>query len=163
MKRILSLLMFALVLFSCAPPKPDVASVRKAIEAMNAKSSKEMLMGVWDTTLANFTDDAVSMPNFGPMSKGKKAIKEQYGKMMGSGMKFTKVEFTTADVQVSGDYAYEIGTYTMSFEMPSMPPMTDEGKYLTVYEHAKDGSWKTKVETWNTNKPPEMPKTVPVE
>jgi ketosteroid isomerase-like protein len=158
MKKILSLLVFGLVLFSCAPPKPDVAQVRKFIEDMNAKSSKEMVMGVWDTTLANFTDDAVSMPNFRPMSKGKKAIKEQYGQMMGMGMKFTNVDFRTIDVQVSGDYAYEIGTYTMSFEMPSMPPMTDEGKYLTVYEHAKDGSWKVKVETWNTNKEPPMPK-----
>jgi len=159
MKRIVSLFLLGLVMFSCAPPKPDVAQVRKTIEAMNAKSAKEMLQGVWDTTMANFADDAVSMPNFGPMARGKKAIGEQYGKMMGSGMKVTKVDFVTADVQVSGDYAYEIGTYTMTFEMPSMAPMTEEGKYLTVYQRDKDGSWKVKVETWNTNREPPMPKS----
>jgi ketosteroid isomerase-like protein len=159
MKRIVSLLLLGLVLFSCAPPQPDVAQVRKAIESMTAKSAKEMVQGVWDTTLANFTDDAVSMPNWGPMAKGKSAIREEYGKMMGAGMKFTKVDFTTTDVQVSGEYAYEIGTYTMTMEMSSMAPMTDEGKYLTVYQRAKDGSWKIKVETWNTNKEPAMPKT----
>ena len=157
MKRIVPLLLLALVLFSCAPPQPDVAQVRKAIEEMTAKSAKNMVLGVWDTTLANYTEDAVSMPNFGPIAKGKKAIKEEYGKMMGTGMKFSKVEFTTTDVQVGGEYAYEIGTYTMEFEMPSMAPMTEEGKYVTVYQRAKDGSWKIKLETWNTDREPLTP------
>jgi ketosteroid isomerase-like protein len=157
LKQIVLFLVLGLVLFSCAPPQPDVAQVRKTIEDMTAKSAKDMVSGAWDTTLANFTDDAVSMPNFEPMAKGKKAIKEQYGRMMGMGMKFTRVDFRTADVQVSGEYAYEVGTYTMTFEMPMMGQMTDEGKYVTVYQRSKDGSWKIKVETWNTNKPPSMP------
>jgi len=157
MKNVVPFVLLGLVFWSCAPPSPDVAQVRKTIEAMNDKSEKDMVSGVWDTTLATYADDAVSMPNFDPMSKGKKAIKAQYGRMMGSGMKFTKIDFTTTDVQVSGEYAYEIGTYTMTFEMPPMGQMTDEGKYLTVYQHDKDGSWKVKVETWNTNKQPAMP------
>jgi ketosteroid isomerase-like protein len=157
MKRIIPLLLLGLILVSCAPKPPDVVQVRKAIEAMTAKSAQEMVAGTWDTTMANFMDDAVSMPNFMPMSKGKKAIKEQYAMMMGSGIKFTKVDFITSDVQVSGEYAYEIGTYTMTFDMPPMGQMTDAGKYVTVYQRAKDGSWKIKVETWNADKAPPTP------
>ena len=157
MKRITPLLLLTLVLCSCAPKPPDVAQVRKAIEAMTAKSAQDMVAGTWDTTLANYTDDAVSMPDFMPMAKGKKAIKEEYSRMMGTGMKFIKVDFMTADVQVSGEYAYEIGTYTMTFDMPPMGQMTDVGKYVTVYQHAKDGSWKIKVETWNSDKAPPAP------
>jgi len=157
MKRITPFLLLGLVLVSCAPKPPDVAQVRKAIEAMTAKSAQDMVAGTWDTTLANFTDDAVSMPNFMPMAKGKKAIKEEYSRMMSMGMKFINVNFMTSDVQVSGEYAYEIGTYTMTFEMPPMGQMTDAGKYVTVYQHAKDGSWKIKVETWNSDKAPPAP------
>ena len=157
MKKIIPLLLLGLVLYSCAPKPPDLAQVRKAIEAITTKSAQEMVAGTWDTTLANFTDDAVSMPNVMPMSRGKKAIQEQYALMMGWGMKFTKVDFITTDVQVSGEYAYEIGTYTMTFEMPPMGQMTDVGKYVTVYQHAKDGSWKIKVETWNSDKAPPAP------
>jgi ketosteroid isomerase-like protein len=157
MKKLIPFLLLGLVLVSCAPPPPDVASVRKTIEAMTEKTEKEMVAGVWDTTMATYTDDAVSMPNFEPMSKGKAAIKEQYRRMMGMGLKFTKVDFTTTDVQVSGEYAYELGTYTMTFEMPPMGQMSDEGKYVTVYQRGSDGSWKIKVETWNTNKQPTMP------
>jgi ketosteroid isomerase-like protein len=159
MKKILPLLLLGPLLFSCAPKPPDVAQVRKTIEAMTAKSEQEMLAGTWDTTLANFTDDAVSMPNFMPMSKGKKAIREQYAQMMGTGMKFTNVDFVMMDLQVSGEYAYEIGTYSMTFEMPPMGQMTDAGKYVTVYQQAKDGSWKVKVETWNSDKEPAAPGT----
>ena len=157
MKRLIPLLLLGLVLVSCAPKPPDVAEVRKAIEAMTAKSEQDMVAGTWDTTLANYTDDAVSMPDFMPMAKGKQAIKEEYTRMMGSGMKFTKVDFTTMEVNVSGEYAYEIGTYTMTFEMPPMGQMTDAGKYVTVYQQAKDGSWKVKVETWNSDKAPPAP------
>jgi ketosteroid isomerase-like protein len=157
MKRLIPLMLLGLVLVSCAPKPPDVAEVRKAIEAMTAKSEQDMVAGTWDTTLANFTDDAVSMPNFMPMSRGKMAIKAQYSSMMGMGMKFTKVDFATMDVSVSGEYAYEIGTYTMTFDMPPMGEMTDAGKYLTVYQQAKDGSWKVKVETWNSDKAPPAP------
>jgi ketosteroid isomerase-like protein len=127
---------------------------------MSEKSEKDMMAGVFDTTLANYADNAVSMPNNGPMLKGKAAIKEYFQKEMGMGMKFTKVDFTTVDVQVSGSFAVETGTYSMTIEMPAManmPPIQDEGKYLTVYEKAADGSWKIKVETWNTNKMPPMP------
>ena len=157
MKTFLLLFSCSLILVSCTPPPPDVAQVRKDIEAMTAKSEQDLVAGTMDTTLAQYTDDAVSMPNHGPMLKGKKAIREYYEQMMAMGMKFTKADFTTTDVQVSGSYAYEIGTYTMTMQMPSGFEMIDEGKYLTVYERATDGSWKTKVETWNSNMPPPIP------
>jgi ketosteroid isomerase-like protein len=36
--------------------------------------------------------------------------------------------------------------------------MEDTGKYLTLWEKQADGSLKIKVETWNTDKNPMMPK-----
>jgi ketosteroid isomerase-like protein len=157
MKTVLSLFLASIMLVSCTPPPPDVAEVRKTLEAMSEKSEKDMMAGIMDTTMANYTDDAVSMPNNGPMLKGKQALKQYYVQMMGMGMKFPKVDFVTADVMVGGMYAYEVGTYTMTMEMVGMPQMTDEGKYLTVYERGADGKWRIKVETWNTNMPMAMP------
>jgi uncharacterized protein (TIGR02246 family) len=157
MKRIVLIVLFGLVLFSCAPPQQDITHVRKAIEEMTQKAAKDLVAGTLDTTLANYTDDAVSLPNFSPMLKGKKAIREYSENMMKLGLRFTKVTFTTIDVQVSGNMAFETGSYTMTLEMPPMGQMHDEGKFLTVYERAKDGSWKIKVETWNMNKEPAMP------
>jgi ketosteroid isomerase-like protein len=159
MKRFALFVPMAVLLFACAPPQEDVASVRKIIEEMGKKSAQELVSGVYDTTLAQYAEDVVSMPNNEPMLKGKGAVREHMRQLMGMGMKFSKVSFTTMDVKVSGSLAYEIGTYAMTFTMPPLGEISDEGKYLTIYERAADGSWKVKVETWNTNRQPEMPST----
>lgn len=155
--KIAFLVLAALVVVSCAPPPPDVAALRKQIDEMMEKGEKDMVAGTMDTTLAQYTDDAVSMPNYGPMLKGKAAIKDYFIKMMSMGIKFTKVDFVTHDVMVGGKYVYETGTYSMTLQIPAMPEMTEEGKYLTVYELGSDGKLRIKVETWNTNTMPPMP------
>ena len=157
MKTTIAFVLCTLLLCSCAPPPPDVAQVRKEIEAITEKAEKDMIGGVVDTTMSQYTDDAISMPNFEPIIRGKAALKESYRKMTAMGVKFPKVEITTTDVQVSGSYAYEIGTFNMVVQVPGMPEMPSVGKYLTVYERAADGSWKIKVETWNTDARPSMP------
>lgn len=157
MKKLIPLVMFGLLLSSCSPAPPDVAKVRKDIEAMNAKTAKQMVDGTIDTSLSQYTDDAISMPNNEPMVRGKEALREFSRRMMAMGIKFSKAEFKTLEVQVIGSYAYEVGTYIMTVQMPGMAESTDDGKYLTVYQQAPDGTWKIKVETWNTNRPPPMP------
>lgn len=157
MKTLCAIALSTILLCSCAPQPPDVAQVRKAIEAMTEKSEKDILNGTIDSTMSQYTEDAISMPNFEPIIRGKDALKESYKKMVAMGMKFSKVEFTTTDVQVAGTLAYEIGTYDMVMQMPGMPDMPSSGKYLTVYERAADGSWKIKVETWNSDAMPSMP------
>lgn len=157
MMKMLPVLLCALVLCSCVPAKQDVAQVRKTIEAMTQKSAKDMLAGVTDTTLSQYTDDAVSMPNNGPLLRGKKAMKEYYGAMLTMGVKFLSVNFTTTDVIVNGPLACELGTYTMTFQIPGTGETTEVGKYMTLYEQASDGAWKIKADTWNTNVAPPAP------
>ncbi|HTR98847.1 MAG TPA: DUF4440 domain-containing protein [Bacteroidota bacterium] len=157
MKFLAPVILCSLLIISCAPPPQDAATVRKAIEAINQKMANDMLSGKVDTTYAQYTDDAVSMPDHMPMMRGKAAFRENTAKMLAMGVKFSKVQFSTVDVQVFGQIAYEIGTYDMTLTMGSMPEMNDKGKYLTIYQQAADGSWKTKVETWNSDAPPPMP------
>ncbi len=161
MKVLIPLLLCSYLELSCAPPQPNVAEVRKTIEAMTMQSAQDLMAGNFDTTLVNYTEDAVSLPSGMPMSKGKAAIKASTLQMIAMGLKFSKVKFTTMDVHVSGSFAYEIGTYEMTVQLPNMPEENDFGKYVTIYEHAADGSWKIKVETWNSSKPPQMPGSQP--
>ena len=63
----------------------------------------------------------------------------------------------TLEVLSDGDLAYEIGTYKVNMTIPGMPnTMDDNGKYLTVWQKQDDGSWKMKVETWNSDNNPWM-------
>lgn len=152
---VVGIVALAVVLAGC--DRPDVEQVTNSIKSMTAEMAKEMNSGTMDTSMSRYATDCVSLPNHGPRLKGKDAIKKHYMQMMESGAKFSDVKFEVVDVKVDRVYAIEIGDYSMTFEMPGMPPMSDEGKYLTVWEKQSDGAWKIKIETWNTNKMPMMP------
>jgi len=156
MRTLLAVVLCSLLLASCSTPAPDLTKVRQEVEALIDKAEKDMVSGTMDTTMSQYADDAFSLPNNGPMLRGKEAIKNYFRQMMSTGVKFTDVNFTTVDVSAAGPYVYEVGTYTMTIQIPAMKDIADQGKYLTVYERAADGSLKIKAETWNTDVQPPM-------
>ncbi len=61
---------------------------------------------------------------------------------------------TRAMASKGGDMVYSQGTYTMTMTNPkTKKPMTDKGKYLTVYTKQADGSWKAIADTFNSDSP----------
>jgi ketosteroid isomerase-like protein len=51
-----------------------------------------------------------------------------------------------------GDMVYTIGTYTQTMTNPkTKKPMTDTGKYITIYTKQADGSWKAEADTFNSD------------
>lgn len=51
----------------------------------------------------------------------------------------------------SGDLGYTSGTYMWSFKDASGKPVSDKGKYLTVWKKQADGSWKVLFDMFNTD------------
>lgn len=149
----------SLLLASCQP-QTDVAAVRKTIEEASAASAQAMLSNDIEKSVANYADNATSMPPNSEPLKGKEAIKA-WTVEMSKMAKMTDVKFGTVEVDASGSIAYEVGTYDMTMEMPGMGEMKDKGKYMAVWKKQADGSWKVHADIWNTNTPmqmPEMPK-----
>ena len=61
-------------------------------------------------------------------------------------------QFTKVMASKGGDMVYTQGTYTMTMTNPkTKKPMTDKGKYLTVYTKQTDGSWKAVADTYNSD------------
>jgi len=145
----------AAVLFSCAPPQPDVAAIRASIEDYNEVLAEAMMKNDTETIMSYYAEGAISMPSNGPLLRGKEEIKKYSDRMHEMGMKITAAKFITVEVNAAGDLAYEIGTYEMSFEMGKMGSGDDNGKYMSVWKKQADGSWKVYAEIWNSNK--EMP------
>lgn len=135
---------------------PDLAQVKANIEKMNETYDKAFVEGDYTTMDSFFADDAISMPSYHPMVKGKDAIMESDKKDMGnSGTKYQSFKTTPTDVYGSGDLVYEVGTYDVSFTPANTTTaMNDHGKYLNIWQKQSDGSWKIKVETWNTDVSP---------
>jgi uncharacterized protein (TIGR02246 family) len=129
--------------------------LKAKIEKLNKEMGDAMVSGNSEKSLSFYTKDAISMPNFEPMSEGIEAIKKANDEMMKKGSKVTSFEATTLEVKTYGNIITEIGKYKISMTMAGKTdPMQDMGKYLTIWEKQKDGSLKIKVEIWNTDNNP---------
>jgi ketosteroid isomerase-like protein len=61
---------------------------------------------------------------------------------------------TRADASQGGDMVYTVGTYSLTTSDPkNKKPVTDHGKYMTVYKRQADGAWKAVVDSVNSNVP----------
>jgi uncharacterized protein (TIGR02246 family) len=152
--------MFALLLFFTFSLSINIfaqtdAEAERYIRDQTQKMAQGMVSGDYDF-MHLYTDDAVSMPSYEPMVRGKAELESSMQRMSESGMKMNSFELTTEEVRVRGDVAYEIGTYKLNMNMPNMEQAIDDnGKYLTVWERV-DGEWKVAAEMWNTDLNPWM-------
>ena len=136
----------------------DMSEMKSQLQEMENNFAKDMMAGDNSKMLDMYLDDAVSLPSYSPMMKGKDAIKKAMDMEAKSGNKTTDFNITTTDVFGSGDIIVEIGTYEMTMQIKGMnDPVNDHGKYMTVYEEQDDGSLKIKSDTWNSDINPWIP------
>lgn len=148
--------LFLLILSIGCQEQPDLEKIKADVNSLNDQMTKAILEGDHQTTLNMFTEDAISLPSYEPMIKGLTAIKEHSEKQREMPMNMKAFTLTSTDVWVSGKFVVDIGTYSLTMEMPEMPggEFMDHGKYLTLFEIQTDGSLKMKAETWNTDTNP---------
>jgi uncharacterized protein (TIGR02246 family) len=132
----------------------DVAAVRQAIEAENAKFTAAMEAGDAATAVAIYGPEAVVMMPASPAMRGEAAIREGLGGWL-SAETVNDFTLTTGDVMVADDLAIETGTYTMTTtpKAGGAAKKTDQGKYLTVWKKQPDGTWKLIRDIANTDLP----------
>lgn len=145
----------SLALLSCAKPeRMDIASVRKAIEAGNAKWVEAFNRGDTAGVAASYTDDATLLPPNNEMIQGRQGIQKFWSGAIEMGLK--DASLTTVDVGGSGDTAYEIGKYTLKIQAAGQEGVTDSGKYLVVWQRQANGTWKLHADIWNSSLPWEV-------
>lgn len=107
---------------------------------------------------AYFLEDAVVLAPNEPMVVGKAAIRKMVGDMFAMPGFSVKWQPTKVEVARSGDLGYSIGTTEFSMNDAKGMPITDRGKYATVWKKQTDGSWKVAVDMFNSDSPlPEPP------
>ena len=122
----------------------------------NKKFSQLMLDDDLEGMLKYYADNSISLPSYQPMLRGHDAMRESHKQQHEQGgMKITALESTATDVITEGNIAIEIGTYTVSMDMPEMGAIDDFGKYMNVWEN-QDGDWKLRADMWNTDINPMM-------
>lgn len=163
MKSLSKLLSFSfIIVFSCSIAAQDTGDLKKKMQEMNDELIKALLSEDWQSMISMYTDDAISMPSYEPMLRGKDAILSSGIESQETGFKINEMTLNTMEVYASGDLACEIGTYTINMTVPGMQEAWDDnGKYLTVWQKQSDGSWKIKTEIWNTDNNPWLDMSMP--
>src|ERR1700719_1652062 len=118
-----------------------VAKARKAIDKGNAQ-----WIDAWDKADASlisglFAADGVLLGTNGKSFKGPNQILERMKTVMEASGKGVKSTVTTIDLWLIGDTAYETGKYSYTSQEKGQP-VTDEGRYVTIWRRQSDGSWK---------------------
>jgi uncharacterized protein (TIGR02246 family) len=118
-----------------------VAEARKAIDKGNAQ-----WIEAWDKADASliaglFAADGVLLGRNGKSFKGPNQILERMKTVMEASGKGVKSTVTTVDLWLIGDTAYETGKYSYTSQEKGQP-VTDEGRYVTIWRRQSDGSWK---------------------
>jgi len=138
---------------TAASPVADVAAVRQTIEQANNKFADAMMRGDSAGLVANYADDVVDMNPARPGWGGRGEMGAGFGKMVQS-QKVTDYKYNIANVNVTGDYAIETGSFEFTATPKGGKPMPVKGKYLTVWKKQADGSWKIVRDISNSAPPP---------
>ncbi len=144
------------LLTSCTTPTPDTrdadVAALKNTEAAWVKDAATKDVQKW---VAHYTDDAAVLLPEAPTLTGKEAISGALKPMLSDPNFALTFGATKIDVAKSGELAYTRGTYSMTATNPkTKTPMTEKGKYLTVYRKQADGTWKAVEDTFMSDAPP---------
>jgi ketosteroid isomerase-like protein len=151
----LSLICIALLICISQIYAQSESELKAKFNETNKTFSKLMLENDLEGMLEYYADNSISLPSYQPMMRGHDAMRESHKQQHQSGVKITAFELTVTDVIANDKLAIEIGTYTISMEIPQMGAMDDQGKYVNVWEN-QGGDWKIRVDTWNTDMNPWM-------
>jgi ketosteroid isomerase-like protein len=103
---------------------------------------------------AHYTADATFMPPNEPMVKGRANIQAWFQKHMDAGAITLKLQ--PVESRISGDLAFEAGTFSFGVKPKTGQPANDTGKYIVVLR--KEGNdWKISHDIFNSDLPPPPP------
>lgn len=165
MKKFLSIIPLVFLLcftFSCqkgeevaeepVEEKLDLAQVRKASEEQGKKFIEAALQGDAAAAVAGCTEDTFLLPPNSELLQGKQAT-EAFWQARWAQVKITEFDITTEDLYGSGDVVYEVGKYTLKFQLEGLESLEEKGKYVLIWKKMADGTWKRHVDIWNSDAP----------
>jgi uncharacterized protein (TIGR02246 family) len=126
---------------------PTLSKLTKEyMAAFNAKDATKVA--------ALYTEDAtLNAPNE-PAAHGRKGVQAWAQKNFDQGV--SNFVLTPTESAISGNIAYEAGTYAITIAAPGQKPVTDKGKYVIVLKQT-GGKWLIAHDIYNSDLPPPPP------
>jgi len=157
-------LALAMTVAGCAQqpaPQPTAPPDTRAAD----EAALRALIGEWSAAaqakepakfVSVYADDAVVMMEDAPDISGIAAIREGIAGMMQDPNFALSFAPDKVVVARSGDYAFEVGPYSMTMSGPDKKPAAEKGRYVVVWRKESNGAWKVVVDA-PISDPPDAP------
>lgn len=145
MHRILACIPLLFLAACTANHAADRARLIQTVEAGSAAAQARDL----EALMASYADDAVVLPPDAPPLRGKAAIRPYIAEVLaipGFSIRWT---VTDAELSKAGDMGYVTEDTFATFPDGSGGTASSQGKSVTVWRRAPDGSWLCVVDIWN--------------
>lgn len=119
----------------------DTASIRKTIEDADAKWAANSKSNNLSGVMTNYAPNAIVTYEGHPMAEGTDAIARDLAKDT-VGRHYTDETFHTVNFVTDGSLAVEMGTSHSVRAAKNGKSVTNNGRYMTVWQKQADGSWK---------------------
>ena len=128
---------------------PDAAAIAKVAAAYQTAAGSQDSAAIAKL----YAPDGVEMPPNAPPAKGRPAI-EAFHKAFAQQWMMHGMTITSTETKISGDTAYDVGTYKQSL-MPQRggPVVDDKGKYVVLLKKDASGSWWITHAIYNSDNP----------
>jgi ketosteroid isomerase-like protein len=131
----------------------DEAAIRKADSAWSVATGSKQIN---DFMSYMAEDGIIEAPN-APVAKGKDDVQKLMSSFFSIPGFSVKWQATKVEAAGSGDMGYSIGAYELNVNDAQGKPMTDHGKYTTIWKKQADGNWKVTVDMFNSDLPAQPP------
>ena len=126
----------------------------KAVKDLEIAWAKDAAAKDADKFASYYAEDASVLMPGEPVITGKPAIAAALKPMFGDPNFTLTFQNTRADASKGGDFVYTQGSYTMTTsDAKTKKPVTDKGKYITIFKKQADGSWKAVADMINSDGP----------
>jgi ketosteroid isomerase-like protein len=135
-----------------AQPDPRAAD-EQAIRETDIAWSKVGAAKDLERMVAFFTDDASELSPNAPMATGKEALRKAWSAYFATPGFAISWHPTKVEASRGSDLGYSMGTYELTTHDPTGKPITDRGKYVTVWKNQADSTWKVVADIFNSDLP----------
>lgn len=143
------------LMIACTHQAPDtrVADV-KAVKAVEAAWVNDIATRDVNKFVSYYSADASFLFPNQPIIDGRDNIKAAFTPMLADPNFGLTFQATRAEASKGGDFVFTVGTYTLTLSDPkSKKPITDNGKYLTVFKKQADGKWEVVADAISSDSP----------
>ncbi len=148
----LALAILVLVVSGCAQ-KVDVEAERATLRNADAEWSNVTGAKDVDGFVAAVAENGSILPPNTPILTGSEAIRQWTSELVANPGFAVSWQPTTVEVSTAGDLGYTVGTYELTLHDVQGNPVTDRGKYVTVWKKQPDGKWKVVADIFNSDLP----------